>query len=164
MSPAGASDTDVDPEISVNYELGARLRRGALYGEAMGFYSDYSNTVQNCSIANPCGGQTSGSVSKGESRIAGLETLVGYEMPLTSGLTLPVSATWTYTDAEITQDSDDGSVFSGDNLAYLPEHVFNVRAGVKNGDLWDLYLNVAFVDDMCINTSCEPDPCSGTCR
>lgn len=116
MSPAGASDTDVDPEISVNYELGARLRRGALYGEAIGFYSDYSNTVQNCSIANPCGGQTS------------------------------------------------GSVFSGDNLAYLPEHVFNVRAGVKNGDLWDLYLNVAFVDDMCINNNCEPDPCSGTCR
>ena len=63
MSPAGAIDTDVDPEISVNYE-----------------------------------------------------------MPLASGLSLPVSATWTYTDAEITQDSDDGSVFSGDNLAYLPEH------------------------------------------
>ena len=155
LSPAGASDTDVDPEISVNYELGARLRRGAFYGEAIGFYSDYSNTVQNCSIANPCGSQTSGSVSKGESRIAGLETLVGYEMSLAEGLTLPVSATWTYTDAEITEDSDDGSVLNGDNLAYLPEHVFNVRAGVKNGDLWDVYLNVAYVDDMCIDNECE---------
>jgi len=40
MSAAGASDTDVDPEISVNYVLGARLRRGAPYGEAIGFYSD----------------------------------------------------------------------------------------------------------------------------
>ena len=155
LNPAGAGDTDVDPEISVNYELGARLQRGAFYGEAIGFYSDYSNTVQNCSIANSCGSKTSGSVSKGESRIAGLETLVGYEMPLTGGLTLPVSATWTYTDAEITEDSDDGSVRNGDNLAYLPEHVFNVRAGVKNGNLWDVYLNVAYVEDMCIDNKCE---------
>jgi Fe(3+) dicitrate transport protein len=155
LNPAGAGDTDVDPEISVNYELGARLQRGAFYGEAIGFYSDYSNTVQNCSIANSCGSKTSGSVSKGESRIAGLETLVGYEMPLTGGLTLPVSATWTYTDAEITEDSDDGSVLNGDNLAYLPEHVFNVRAGVKNGNLWDVYLNVAYVEDMCIDNKCE---------
>jgi Fe(3+) dicitrate transport protein len=155
LNPAGAGDTDVDPEISVNYELGARLRRGAFYGEAIGFYSDYSNTVQNCSIANPCGSKTSGSVSKGESRIAGLETLVGYEMPLAEGLTLPISATWTYTDAEITEDSDDGSVLNGDNLAYLPEHVFNVRAGVKNGNLWDVYLNVAYVEDMCIDNECK---------
>jgi Fe(3+) dicitrate transport protein len=94
-------------------------------------------------------------VSKGESRIAGLETLVSYEMPLAEGLTLTVSATWTYTDAEITEDSDDGSVLNGDNLAYLPEHVFNVRAGVKNGNLWDVYLNVAYVEDMCIDNKCE---------
>lgn len=39
MGPAGASDTDVDPEISLNYVRSARLRRGGLYGEAIGFYS-----------------------------------------------------------------------------------------------------------------------------
>ena len=44
MGPAGASDTDVDPEISLNYARSARLRRGGLYGEAIGFYGGYSNT------------------------------------------------------------------------------------------------------------------------
>ena len=155
MSPAGASDTDVDPEISVNYEAGARMRRGAFYGEAIAFYSDYSNTVQNCSIANPCGSETSGSVSKGESRIAGLETLAGYELPLANGLTLPISATWTYTNAEITENSEDGAVMDGDNLAYLPENVVNVRAGVKDGERWDLYLNLTYVAKMCTDNSCE---------
>ena len=46
----GASDTDVDPEISVNYDLSARLRRGTLNVEAIGFYSHYSNT--GCSDGN----------------------------------------------------------------------------------------------------------------
>ncbi|MCD1628793.1 MULTISPECIES: TonB-dependent receptor [Marinobacter] len=40
----GAIDTDLDPEINVNYELGARLRYGALNVEAIGFYSHYSDT------------------------------------------------------------------------------------------------------------------------
>jgi|TARA_R100000935_G_C2819550_1_gene159038 Fe(3+) dicitrate transport protein len=48
----GASDTDLDPEISVNYELGARLRHGALNVEAIGFCSHYSNT--GCSGNRRC--------------------------------------------------------------------------------------------------------------
>ena len=155
MRPAGAGSTDVDPEISINYEAGVRLHRGEFFGEAIAFYSDYSNTVQYCSLANPCGSQTSGSISKGESTIAGLETLVGYEIPLGGGLTAPLSATWTYTDAEITKDSDDGSVLDGDNLAYLPEQVFNVRAGLRSGELWDAYVDLAYVDEMCINGECN---------
>jgi outer membrane receptor for ferrienterochelin and colicin len=48
----GASDIDVDPEISVNYELGTRLRLGALNVEAIGFYSHYSNA--GCSGNRRC--------------------------------------------------------------------------------------------------------------
>ena len=48
----GAIDTDLDPEINVNYELGARLRYGALNVEAIGFYSHYSDT--GCSGNRRC--------------------------------------------------------------------------------------------------------------
>lgn len=156
MAPAGAGGTDVEPEISINYELGARLNRGAGRYELIAFYSDYENTVQNCSIAVPCaGGQESGSISQGEARIRGIEALAGYQFPLSGGLSLPVEATWTYTDAEVTADSDSGNVQKGDNLAYLPENVFNLRAGLRQGNQWDAYVNVAYVDEMCIDNSCE---------
>lgn len=156
MAPASAGSTDVDPEISVNYELGARLNQGAGRYELIGFYSDYSNTVQNCSVATPCaGGQDSGAVSQGEARIQGLEALAAYAFDIGNGLQVPVQATWTLTDAEVTRDSDTGNVLKGDNLVYLPEHVFNLRGGLRQGDNWDVYLNVAYIDAMCIDNTCD---------
>lgn len=165
MVPAGAGSTDVDPEISINYELGARLNRGAGRYELIGFYSDYSNTVQNCSVATPCaGGQDSGSVSQGESRIQGIEALAAYEFALDNGLQVPLQATWTLTDAEVTKDSETGEVLKGDNLVYLPENVFSVRTGVRQGDSWDVFVNIAYVDDMCIDNTCDRSGTDNTFR
>ena len=156
MVPAGAGGTDVEPEISVNYEAGARLNRGAGRYELIGFYSDYQNTVQNCTIATPCaGGQDTGSVSQGESRIQGIEALAGHVFTLTNGLNVPLEATWTYTDAEVTKDSESGNVRKGDNLVYLPENTVNLRAGLTRGNQWDVYVNVAYVDSMCIDNTCK---------
>lgn len=165
MAPAGAGSVNVDPEISINYELGARLNRGAGRYELIGFYSDYSNTVQNCTIATPCaGGQDSGSVSQGEARIQGIEALAGYEFQLAGQLTVPVQATWTFTDAKVTKDSDSGNVLKGDNLVYLPEHVFNVRAGLRQREQWDVYVNLAYVDKMCIDNQCDRSGADNTFR
>lgn len=159
LAPASpGSEDNVEPETSVNYELGARLNRGATRAELIGFYSDYANTVENCSVATPCSdanNSTSGAFSKGESRVLGLEALIGHEFTLANGLSLPVEANWTYTDGQITETADDGSVLNGDNLTYLPEHVANLRAGLRSGDQWDIYANVGFVDSMCIDNSCE---------
>jgi len=157
MAPASpGSEDNVEPEISVNYELGARFSRGATRAELIGFYSDYSNTVENCSVATPCSdSSTSGSFSQGESRVQGIEALIGHEFTLANGLTAPVQANWTYTNAEITETADDGSVLKGDNLTYLPENVVNLRAGLRAGDQWDAYVNVGFVDRMCIDNTCH---------
>ncbi|MFO7995145.1 MAG: TonB-dependent receptor [Marinobacter sp.] len=157
MAPASPSSVDnVEPEISVNYELGARFSRGATRAELIGFYSDYSNTVENCSVATPCSNDaTTGSFSQGESRVQGIEALIGHEFALANGVSVPVEANWTFTDGEITETADDGNVLNGDNLTYLPEHVANVRAGLRQGDQWDVYANVGFVDSMCIDNTCE---------
>lgn len=157
MAPASPSSVDnVEPEISVNYELGARFSRGATRTELIGFYSDYSNTVENCSVATPCSNDaTTGSFSQGESRVQGIEALIGHEFILANGLSVPVEANWTFTDGEITETADDGRVLKGDNLTYLPEHVANLRAGLRQGDQWDVYANVGFVDSMCIDNTCE---------
>lgn len=165
MAPAGAGSTDVEPELSTNFELGARIQRGAGRYELIGFYSDYENTVQNCSVATPCaGGQDFGSVSQGEARIQGIEALAGYEFALTNGLSVPVEATWTYTDAEVTKDSDSGNILKGDNLVYLPENVLNLRTGLRAGNQWDAYLNVSYVDEMCIDNTCDRSGTDNTFR
>jgi len=168
MAPAGAGGTNVEPELSTNFEAGARYNDGGLRAEAIVFYSDYENTVRNCSIANPCsaGNQIidSGTVSEGESKIQGIELLAGSEFTLANGLTAPVQATWTYTNAEVTKDSDDGSVRKGDNLADLPENVVSVRAGLRDGNLWDAYVNISYVDETCIDNSCDRSGTDNTFR
>lgn len=168
MAPAGSGGTNVEPELSTNFEAGARYNDDGLRAEAIVFYSDYENTVRNCSIANPCsaGNQIidSGTVSEGESKIQGIELLAASEFTLANGLTAPVQATWTYTNAEVTKDSDDGSVRKGDNLADLPENVVSVRAGLRDGNLWDAYVNISYVDETCINNSCDRSGTDNTFR
>jgi Fe(3+) dicitrate transport protein len=168
MAPAGSGGTNVEPELSTNFEAGARYNDGGLRAEAIVFYSDYENTVRNCSIANPCsaGNQIidSGTVSEGESKIQGVELLAASEFTLANGLTAPVQATWTYTNAEVTKDSDDGSVRKGDNLADLPENVVSVRAGLRDGNLWDAYVNISYVDETCIDNSCDRSGTDNTFR
>ncbi|SOB76959.1 Fe(3+) dicitrate transport protein [Marinobacter sp. LV10R510-11A] len=168
MAPAGSGGTNVEPELSTNFEAGARYNDGGLRAEAIVFYSDYENTVRNCSIANPCsiGNQIidSGTVSEGESKIQGLELLAASEFTLANGLAAPVQATWTYTNAEVTKDSDDGSVRKGDNLADLPENVVSVRAGLRDGNLWDAYVNISYVDETCIDNSCDRSGTDNTFR
>ncbi|KPQ02964.1 TonB-dependent receptor [Marinobacter sp. HL-58] len=156
MAPASAGSSNEDPETSINYEFGTRFAQGATRAELIGFYSDYENTIQNCSIATPCNsGAETGTESQGKSRIQGIEALIGHEFTLANGLTAPVEANWTYTDAEVTEDSDNGDTLKGDNLAYLPENIVNLRAGLRGGDQWDAYVNVGFVEKMCIDNTCE---------
>ncbi|SDK43009.1 TonB-dependent receptor family protein [Microbulbifer yueqingensis] len=154
--PGAGSKEGVGPELSTNYEGGLRFDNGSLNAEFIGFYSDYENTVQNCSVAVPCpDGADSGTFGLGEAEITGLEASLGNDWALANGWILPLRATYTYTDAETTADSDDGSILAGDNLAYLPENVFALTTGIDSGAAWRVNLTAAFQDEMCVNTGCN---------
>ena len=157
FAPPGAGSQDgVGAELSTNYEWGARFDNGTLNGEVIAFFSDYENTVQNCSVAVPCpDGSDGGTYSLGEAEIQGLEASLGREWVLANGWGVPLRATYTYTDAEISQDSDAGNLLAGDNLAYLPENVFALSAGLDSGADWRVNLSAAYQDEMCVNTSCN---------
>ncbi|MFI2811084.1 MULTISPECIES: TonB-dependent receptor domain-containing protein [Microbulbifer] len=157
FAPPGAGSKDgVGAELSTNYEWGARFDNGNLNGELIAFYSDYENTVQNCSVAVPCpDGADSGTFSLGEAEIQGLEAAIGSEWALANGWIVPLRATYTYTDAETTEDSDDGAILAGDNLAYLPENVFALSTGIDSGANWRVNLTAAFQDEMCVNSDCN---------
>ena len=89
----GAAENE-EPETSTNWEAGVRYR-SAWYVEAVGFYSDFENKVENCSNASPCSnGATSGSFNTGEAVIAGLEFQAGTRWER-GGLAIPVDFMYT---------------------------------------------------------------------
>ncbi|WP_288128983.1 TonB-dependent receptor [Microbulbifer sp.] len=154
--PGAGSDNGVGAELSTNYEWGARYNRGDLRAEVIAFYSDYENTVQNCSIAVPCPDEAeSGSYQLGESEIRGLEASLGTQWQLAGGWFVPLAASYTWTEAEITRDSDGGDLLAGDNFAYLPENVFALTAGLDSGAAWRVNLTAAFQDEMCVDNRCN---------
>lgn len=154
--PGAGTDDGVDPELSTNYEWGARFNRGDLRAEVIGFFSDYENTVQNCSLAVPCpDGADSGSYQLGESEIRGIEASIGTQLALVNNWLVPVVASYTWTDAEITRDSDAGDLQAGDNFAYLPENVFALTTGIDSGAEWRVNLTAAYQDEMCVNNVCN---------
>ena len=154
--PGAGTDDGVDPELSTNYEWGARFNRGDLRAEVIAFFSDYENTVQNCSLAVPCpDGADSGSYQLGESEIRGIEASIGTQLALVNNWLVPVVASYTWTDAEITRDSDAGDLQAGDNFAYLPENVFALTTGIDSGAEWRVNLTAAYQDEMCVNNVCN---------
>ena len=161
--PGGGSSDGEAGDLSTNYEWGARFTGGTLRGEVIAFFSDYESSVQNCSVAAPCAnGAESGNYALGESEIRGLEASLGSEWVLANGWTLPLTASYTWTDAEISKDSDEylesdgqSGLAAGDNFAYLPEQVFALTTGIDSGAAWRVNLTAAYQDEMCVNNSCN---------
>jgi Fe(3+) dicitrate transport protein len=156
MSPAGAgAKENTDAEEATNYEAGFRFTQDALSADVIGFYSDYTNSIRNCSVANPCsGGIDSGTEQLGEAEISGVETSLNWQGQ-TDSLQWPVILSYTYTDAKISKDSDDGAFLEGDRYPYVPRNHFFAQVGVIGPEGWDAYLSANYSDDMCIDFECE---------
>ena len=156
FAPASAgSKENVDPEKSTNYEAGFRFQNDRLNASMIAFYSDYESTVLNCSAAFPCGDQTSGSQSLGQSEIKGLELTLNADLYSGSRFNLPLTVSYTYTDAEITNADDNGSLQDGDVLRYVPENVLNAQLGLEMHSGWNTYLSASYIDAMCHDNSCD---------
>jgi Fe(3+) dicitrate transport protein len=150
--------TENDPETSTNYEAGARFTEGAFNAELIGFYSDYNSSVQNCSDASPCKVDVvtlnTGSLQLGESEVKGLEASSNYTLEA-MGLQWPLLASWTWTEAEITQGNEAGSILDGDTLPYIPKNQLYARVGVVADNGWDAYIAAKYVDETCIDYKCD---------
>jgi Fe(3+) dicitrate transport protein len=135
FAPPGSGATSGQlGEESVNSELGLRFRSGNLSIDAVGFFSDYTNALQNCTLANPCaGGIVDGTEQTGAAEVFGFEFLAETTLFSGSAFTVPARLSWTWTQGEVTRDSDTRNVLQGDSLPYLPEHVAAASIGVERG-------------------------------
>ena len=125
------------PEQSAVYEGGLRYRGGnGLRLDAIGFFNDYSNLLGECT--NSSGGsecEIGDAFNAGRVDVKGLELTASMDLADTvdTGLSIPVSLTYTYTDTEIKttfSDSFWGDVIAGDELPYVPKNQLTISAGL----------------------------------
>jgi len=150
--PAPGQPSSVGPEFALNAEAGARWTRKAERLEVIGFFNDYANLTDVCTFSNGCLNETlDRQFSLGEAYIGGLE-VYGEKRLKVGPVTIPLAATYTFTQTRLrssftSEDPVFGAVREGDELPYVPKHLFNASAGVE---VWRLsaHVQVTFIDRM----------------
>jgi Fe(3+) dicitrate transport protein len=126
--------TEVEPEESVNWELGARATAGAGELQATLFRNDFRRLIAVGSIA---GGSTP--LAQGEALFMGAE--LSGRMRHASGLYLRTAWTWLPEAGQSTafRQVVGGAIVAGsaagNRQPYAPEHLFTVGAGFEHGAL-----------------------------
>ena len=150
---AGSAD-NLEPETSTNWELGARFHQDAIFAELIGFYSDFSSKIENCSVGNTCSnGADSGTFKTGEAVIQGLEIQLGNTFSI-KDLKIPLALSYTYTQAENTADNAVSGAQDGDRLKDVPENIASLRVGLETGQ-WNNYITAKYIDEMCVKNGCN---------
>ncbi|MEM7292252.1 MAG: TonB-dependent receptor [Pseudomonadota bacterium] len=152
---APGSDSEVEPEESVNYEAGVRYNDAALSYEVIGFFNDYSNLAGTCTFSSGCAENLLDlGFNAGEVAIWGLEAQIAKEFAtgIEGRLRIPVSLAYTYTDSEIQNNftspqPDLQDVREGDQLPYIPEHQLALKVGVARYD-WQVNFAIKYVASM----------------
>lgn len=151
----GGAQANEDPETSDNWEAGVRYFGDRVFAEAIGFYSDFTDKVENCSVGSPCSnGATSGTFTTGEAEIAGLEFQLSTDFDQGRFL-IPVDLAYTYTNAEISQDNAASGLSEGDQLKDVPENMLSLRVGLEHPSGWNNYAVVKYIDEMCVVAGCN---------
>ncbi len=146
----------VDPEESINYELGLRWFGEAWQVDLVGFFNDYENLVGTC--ANASGSDCDpGDAFNGEGvHIPGLELSVSGGPELDNGVRLPIRLAYTWMDAEFQSSFDSeffGDVEAGDPVPYVPDNEVYASAGIEWQAL-STYLSANIVDSVCTQAAC----------
>ena len=162
FNPPGPG-SDAQSEESVNYEVGVRYLKDALSAEAVAFYNDYDNLVGTCTLSSGGGCTVGDQFDGGEVEMYGVE-LTGSAEIEAGMLSVPLQVSYTWSQAEFRNafgsDFDEwGTVESGDELPYLPEHQLQVGAGVA-GARWHSNLSATYVGEMRVVAG-TGDPAAG---
>jgi Fe(3+) dicitrate transport protein len=138
-SPVAPGQPDgTRPELSWNYEIGARYGRidRPSHGQVAFFLSDYENITGECSGAGGCPEELIDRMFNGDRA-----TILGVEAEGTHTVSVdearfPLRANYTYTwtrlaTAFVSESPQLGAVSVGDHLPYIPEHQLTAGAGFE---------------------------------
>jgi Fe(3+) dicitrate transport protein len=148
------------PELSVNYEVGARASHGALRAEVAGYYNDYSNLTDVCTFSSGCLDENAErQFDAGRARIYGIEASAEHE-PKFGPLRFPLNASYTLTFAEFGETfSSEDAIFSdverGDEMPYVPRHQGYASVAAEIAEA-SVYAAGTFVSRMRERAGSEP--------
>jgi Fe(3+) dicitrate transport protein len=130
----------------VNYEMGARFRRGGLHLQGVGFFSDYGNILGRATLATGESG-TGDLFNGGDVGVLGVELSGEWDPFRGRAIGLPLRIAYTYTHAEFKTGFESdfepwGTVEPGDRLPYLPEHQLFAEVGAR-GPRWSASVSAA---------------------
>jgi Fe(3+) dicitrate transport protein len=155
FSPVAPGQPDeVEPERSINYELGTRYSDERTQLEAIGFFNDYSNLIGTCTFSVGCTDEMiDRQFNAGEVFVWGLETVASRTFEIADRFQLPIYLTYTYTDSRFQAafDSDNpqfGDVEEDDRLPYVPRHQGALRVGFQQGSAYGVYVSATYVGEM----------------
>lgn len=128
---ANGTVEELAAELSLNYELGARLRTEWMEGEITGFLLDFENQIIPSSESSGGSAGGSGVVNSGATRHMGVEARAGTELLRGRGgaWALPASVSYTFVHARFQEGWSD--LITGNVLPYAPEQLFSAQLAVE---------------------------------
>ena len=132
---------EIQPEESINYEVGVRLQEDEKHAEIIGFFNDYQNITGQCTFSGGCtGDQIDTQYNGGRAWIYGLESLFRYTLSPSPNIHFPVELTYTFTNPQFKTGFTSsypqfGSVKQGDSLPYVSMHQGRVQFGTTISNL-----------------------------
>jgi len=153
FAPPGSKD-ELEPEESINYELGSRFSKNGLSGQTVIFYSDYKNLL-GTDLEASGGGGTNEQFNGGEVKTYGVEFNMSYDLLFSkrkSTFNLPVTLSYTYTDSKFQNDFDSdfegwGNVTAGDQFPYLANNQFTISLGLEHHK-FEFNISGKYMDEM----------------
>ena len=131
---SGVTAEEVDPETSMNTELGFKTNEGLNSMEFTYFINNYDNLLGADTAA--AGSGTDALYNGGAVDVSGFELYLRRMLMDNGSVQMPVELALTKTNAEFkeTFESDFfGDVSSGDKLAYVPETLMSLNLGLNVG-------------------------------
>lgn len=153
FAPPGSKD-ELEPEESINYELGTRYVKSGLSGQAVLFFNNYKNLL-GTDLEAAGGGGTNEQFNGGSVQAKGLEFNATYDLLYfnnESPFNLPISLIYSYTDTKFLNDFDSefegwGEVSAGDQLPYLAKNQFTIILGIEHRK-FSVNLSAKYIDKM----------------
>jgi Fe(3+) dicitrate transport protein len=159
--PPPGSEPYVEPEYSINYEAGARASRGPLRLEVIGFFNDYSNLTDICTLSSGCvDADLDRQFDAGRAHIYGVEAFGAHALRLSDSFKLPLSVAYTFTRARFASSFESldpiyGDVTEGDEIPYVPLHQLNATIGLQH-ERAGFYVTYGYVSRMREEAGREP--------
>ena len=141
-TPTPGRSENEKAEESFNYEAGIKFK-GLFEAEVIGFFSDYKNIKELCSVSQGCDegdlslvGSSSG-FNQGEAYIYGIESHLKKEFRFLK-TSFPIEVSYTKTKAYFIDEIEStsrswgyGRIKKGDSLPYISEDKVSLSSGIK---------------------------------